>query len=196
MAADVRAVIAHAAFDRYHLVGHSMGGAIAQELALAGESRLASLTLHDTGFAHPRVRDEALARYNAARNRIALEQGMPALAAMAARLPRAPFMPEERAAEERERLSRMSVDAFIGIGAGIEAWPGARDRLPHLRVPTLVVCGELDAPFLRAAHRMGQLIPDVTVHIIPQAGHSPQYERPDLFNAALRAHLERHHIAP
>src|SRR4051812_37711570 len=34
MADDVEALVAHVGFDRYHLVGHSMGGGVAQEIAL------------------------------------------------------------------------------------------------------------------------------------------------------------------
>ncbi len=191
MARDVEELIDHVGFERYHLVGHSMGGAIAQEIALRSQERIATLTLFDTGFAHRRTPDERLARWNARRHQIAEEQGMAAVAAMGANAPRPPFMTEERAAEERERLSKMSVDAFIGIARGIDAWPGTRGRLETLRMPVLAICGELDAAFLRAIQRMGELIPGCVVQIIPQAGHSPQYERPDLFNAALRRHLER-----
>ena len=112
------------------------------------------------------------------------------------RLAPPPFMPEERRAEERERLSRMSVDAFIGIAKGIEAWPGTRGRIESLRVPTLVMCGELDVAFVRAIQRLGEKILGAVTEIIPQAAHSPQYERPELLNAALRAHLERNAVAP
>ena len=191
MARDVEELIDHVAFERYHLVGHSMGGAIAQEIALRSQERLLSLTLFDTGYGHARVPNEALARWNAMRHQLAEEEGMAAVASMASTLAPPPFMPEARRAEERERLSRMSVDAFIGIAKGIEAWPGTRGRIETLRVPTLVVCGELDVAFLRAIQRLGEKIPGAVTEIIPQAAHSPQYERPDLFNAALRAHLER-----
>ena len=78
MARDVVELVDQAGFDRYHLVGHSMGGAISQEVALADPSRMITLTLFDTGYAHPRVPDERLARYNAKRHRIAEEQGMAA----------------------------------------------------------------------------------------------------------------------
>jgi pimeloyl-ACP methyl ester carboxylesterase len=192
MARDVVELVDHVGFDRYHLVGHSMGGAISQEIALADPQRLASLTLFDTGYGHARVPDERLARYNAKRHRLAEEEGMAAVANMPSRFEPPPFQTAERRDEERARLSRMSVDAFIGIARGIEAWSGTRDRIETLRVPTLLICGELDLAFLKAITRLSEKIPDSTLAIIPQAAHSPQYERPDLFNAALRAHLEGH----
>ena len=50
MASDAEALAAEVVFERYHLVGHSMGGAIAQEIALASPGRLLSLTLEDTAY--------------------------------------------------------------------------------------------------------------------------------------------------
>jgi pimeloyl-ACP methyl ester carboxylesterase len=174
------------------LVGHSMGGAIAQEMALRSPGRLMSLTLHDTGYHFDRSRNESLVKWNAKRNRIADEQGMPALAAIPSPFPQPPFMPREREAEARERLARMSPDGFIGAGAGLDTWPGTKDRLANIAVPTLVIYGELEVEaLLRASKHMGAAIPGAVLVEIPQCGHSPQYERPELFNAALRQHLER-----
>jgi pimeloyl-ACP methyl ester carboxylesterase len=48
MADDGEALAAHAGFGRYHLVGHSVGGTVAQEIALRSAARLLSLTLEDT----------------------------------------------------------------------------------------------------------------------------------------------------
>jgi pimeloyl-ACP methyl ester carboxylesterase len=192
MARDVVELIDHVGFDRYHLVGHSMGGAISQEIALGNPERLASLTLFDTGYSNPRANDERRAKYNARRHKLAEEEGMAAVANMPSPIPPAPFQTEERREETRVRLSRMSVDAFIGIARGIDAWPGTRDRIETLRVPTLLICGELDLAFLKAINRLSEKIPNSTLEIIPQAAHSPQYERPDLFNAALRQHLNAH----
>ena len=148
-----------------------MGGAIAQEIALRSQERLLSLTLFDTGFAHPRVPDERLARFNAERRRIAEEEGMPALAARSStQFPRAPFMPVERQAEEAERLGRMSADAFIGIGIAIDAWPGTRERIGGVGVSTLIICGELDVAFRKATERMSELMPNARLAIIRRPG--------------------------
>ena len=190
MAHDAEAVVAGVGFERYHLVGHSMGGAIAQEIALRSPGRLISLTLHDTGYHFDPSRNEVILKLNAVRNKIAEEQGMAALAAMPWPFPKPPFMPEQREAETRERLARMSVDAFIGAGAGLNSWPGTADRLAAIKPPTMVIYGDLDYPILvEAAKHMARTIPGAVLEVVLQAGHSPQYERPDLFNAALRQHL-------
>lgn len=190
LADDVGALIATAGFDRYHLLGHSMGGAVAQEIALRGPGRLLSLTLHDTspGFS---TRNEVVKKFIQARHQYAEEHGMAAVAAMPSVVKPPPFMPEDRGAEMSARLGRMSVDAFIGTWDGLQAWPGTRDRAAKISTPTLVISGELDAPQLVEASRwLASEIPNATLEVIPEAGHAPQYERPALFNAALRRHLE------
>jgi pimeloyl-ACP methyl ester carboxylesterase len=193
MALDVQALVEQVGFDRYHLVGHSMGGAIAQELTLRRPERLITLTLEDTAFNPASHRSEELVKLRETRNRIAEEEGMAALAASPSPFPRAPFMPEEREVEMRARLARMSVGGFIGAAAGLDAWPGTNNRLEGLRVPTLIVYGELDRSWVvEAALRMAELVPNATLEVIPEAGHSPQYERPDLFNNALRSHLSNY----
>lgn len=191
MAEDALALTEFLGLERYHLVGHSMGGAIAQEMALSSPGRLLSLTLHDTGYAFDVSRNELIAKYTETRNRIAEEQGMAALAAMPPLMPSPPFMPAERETETRERLAAMSVDAFIGAGAGLRSWPGTADRLAEIQTRTMVIYGDLDNVMLvEAAKHMGTTIPGATLEVVPQTAHSPQYERPELFNAALRMHLE------
>jgi pimeloyl-ACP methyl ester carboxylesterase len=192
MSLDAEALITHAGYDRYHLVGHSMGGAIAQEIALRSPERLLSLTLHDTGCFFDPSPDSDFAKYARYRNRIAEEQGMAALAALPSPFKKPPFFPEGREEETRERLARMSADAFIGAGLGLRSWPGTKERLAGLRVPTMVIYGELDAPMLvKSALYMGETIPGAVLEMVPQAAHCPQEERPELFNTALRRHLDR-----
>lgn len=191
MASDALALLESIGWERYHLVGHSMGGAIAQEMALRVPGRLMSLTLHDTGYSFGMPRNEMIAKFTEVRNQIAEEQGMIALAAVPSPFPPPPFMPDERQVETRERLAAMSVDAFIGAGAGLRSWPGTEGRLGEIKARTMVIYGDLDYVMLiEAAKHMAATIPDATLEVVPQAGHSPQYERPELFNAALRRHLE------
>jgi pimeloyl-ACP methyl ester carboxylesterase len=210
MADDTEALVAEVGFERYHLLGHSMGGAVVQEIALRRPRRLLSLTLEDTSYRFGLGRNEAVRQWAAMRHRLAEEQGMRAVADMPPAGPPPPHQTEERRAEERERLSRMSVDAFIGAWEhALENWPGVRDRLSEIAVPTLVICGELDgtqfvpetgerrlAGLAAAAHVLAEEIPGARLAMIPEAGHAPQYERPEMFNLALREHITAHAAAP
>jgi pimeloyl-ACP methyl ester carboxylesterase len=197
MADDVEALVARAGFARYHLLGHSMGGAVVQEIALRSPGQLLSLTLEDTSDRFGLSGNETVARWVAKRHQLADTSGMRGVADLPAAVAPPPHMPAEREAEVKERLAAMSADAFIGAWKGaLEGWPGVRDRLGQIRAATLVICGELDAALVGPARRMAAAIPRATLAMIPEAGHSPQYERPDLFNAALRQHLEANASAP
>ena len=200
MVDDIEALVDHAGFDRYHLLGHSMGGAVAQEIAIRdgarARARLMSLTLHDTGYRFGLNRSEIVQKWTAKRHRIAEEQGMAAVAALPDILPPPPHATAERKRETNERLARMSVDGFIGAWHALGRWPGTEDRAHTITAPTMVIYGALDAPFVEPAKWFASKIANTVIEVIPEAGHSPQFERPDLFNAALRRHLERNATAP
>lgn len=191
MAADLEAVIAEVGFERYHLVGHSMGGAISQEVALKSPGRLLSLTLEDTGHTFDMGRNPAVMQILEKRYQIAEEQGMEVVANLPG-LPPPPHMPESRRAEEKARLSRMSVDGFIGAWRGLTSWRGSAERIQNVTAPTLVICGELDGALIKPSEYLASLIPNARLEMIPEAGHSPQFERPEIFNALLRRHLAEH----
>ena len=191
MAGDVEALAAHVGFDHYHLVGHSMGGAVAQEIALRSPGRLISLTIEDSGDSFTLSRNEAVANWLRKRMELADTEGMAAVSKMASSYPPPPHARPERQQETTERLARMSVDGFIGAWNALDRWPGTRDRLHDIHTPTLVIYGELDAGLVAAAKRLAEGIDGAELVVIPEAGHSPQEERPELFNQALRRHIER-----
>jgi pimeloyl-ACP methyl ester carboxylesterase len=64
------------------------------------------------------------------------------------------------------------------------------ESLPDVGVPTLVVVGSEDAPFLRAADYMADKIPDARKLVIEGAGHNANMDAPDVFNAAVLDFLE------
>ncbi len=192
MSHDVEALAEHVGFDRYHLLGHSMGGAVVQEVALRSPQKLLSLTLHDTAHRFNLDSDPAIAAWRDLRFGMAESKGMAAVADMEPVLPPPPHMPAERLEETKERLSRMSVDAFIGSRDGLTAWEGTESRAHAIETSTLIIYGDLDMPLLlESSLKLAQLIPGATVEAIPETGHSPQWERPALFNAALRGFLAR-----
>ena len=190
MADDVLAVADAVGFERFHLVGHSMGGMVAQELALRIPERLLSLVLEDTMHEFAVARIEAVRKIFDARLRLAEERGMAAVAALPSPPP-PPHQPAERVVEERARLASMAVDGFAGAWRALCEWPGTADRAHAIRTPTLVVYGELDAVIAAGAKWLAEHVPGAVAEVIPVAGHSPQFERPALFNAALRRHFAR-----
>jgi pimeloyl-ACP methyl ester carboxylesterase len=193
MASDVEALIDEAGVERYHLLGHSMGGAIVQEIALRGPQRLLSLTLEDTSFKFPMMADPAVEEWWKTRMALAEAGKMAELAELPPPIPPPPHMPAERLEETTVRLSKMSPHAFIGAFQGLVGWQGAKARAAAISTPTLIIYGDLDTPALiQGSTRLAELIPNARVEVIPETGHSPQQERPELFNRALRRHLEAH----
>jgi pimeloyl-ACP methyl ester carboxylesterase len=193
MTADLKALVDALGFDRFHLLGHSMGGAVAQEFALAHPDRLLSLTLHDTtnSFA-PALANQALAIWRDYRFGVGERDGMRAVSRLTSPFPPPPHMPLERLEETKERLAGMSLDAFIGAWEGLAMWPGAETRVKAIAVPTLVIYGDIDTQFIIDGSRgLAATIPGAELAVIPETGHQPQWERPDLFNAALGAFLNR-----
>src|SRR5262249_11466961 len=140
MADDAEALIARVGFERYHLLGHSMGGAIVQEIALRRPGRLMSLTLHDTGPTCGLRRNEMVQQGIARRHRSAEEQGMAAVANIPSPIAPPPHLSKDRQEESKRRLSNMSVDAFIGGWDGLNGWEGTEGRIQDINVPTLVIC--------------------------------------------------------
>lgn len=190
---DVETLVDEVGFGRFHLLGHSMGGAIAQEIALKSPERLLSLTLHDTSdnfstaFMNPNI-----VVWRDYRFKVAEEKGMRAVSELKTPFPPPPHMPAERMEETQERLARMSVHSFIGAWHGLAEWQGTKERASGIQTPTLVIWGDLDSEFIiKGSKRLAKNIPNAGEAVVPETGHSPQYERPPLFNEALAAFLDR-----
>lgn len=84
----------------------------------------------------------------------------------------------------------MSVQGLIGGWNALMSWPGTTERVKEITTPALLMAGALE-PAVESMTYIHTQIAGSTIVIIPEAGHSPQWERPELFNGALRAHLER-----
>ena len=62
---------------------------------------------------------------------------------------------------------------------------GVMRLLPEIAVPSLVIVGENDAPFIGASDYMAKKIPNAMKRVIPNAGHVANLDQPGPFNAAL-----------
>lgn len=183
-AADVLTLADELGWDRFFLLGHSMGGMIAQTVALETPERVERLVLMDTTHAPVGV-DRGLADLAVA---MARDEGIEALADAIAELD-GPLATEADArvraerpgyAEFGDRKFRASSPAMYA--AMVHEMLDQVDRLEllrTLRMPVLVVVGEQDKPFLGASQRMADAIPGATLEVISDAGHSPQFEAPE-----------------
>ncbi|THD71156.1 MAG: alpha/beta hydrolase, partial [Phenylobacterium sp.] len=64
------------------------------------------------------------------------------------------------------------------------------ESLPGIKVPSVVIVGADDTPFLAASDYMAAKIPGAKKAVIPNAGHSANIDQPAAFNAALMGFLK------
>jgi 3-oxoadipate enol-lactonase len=192
MAADCVAVLDAAGVDDAQVVGISMGGLIAQEIALTAPGRVRSLCLMAThpGIAHAVMNPEALALVTSGRAdmtpREAAEASIP--------FNYAPSTSRERIEEDwAVRLPlACSLAGYTAQVQGTIPWT-RYDDLPSLGVPTLVVHGELDALVPPAnGRRLAERIPNAEHVTVPDANHLLMTDQPEQVEKVLLDWLDRH----
>jgi pimeloyl-ACP methyl ester carboxylesterase len=168
-----------AGLERVVLGGHSMGGAIAQTLALQHPGRLAGLVLVGTG-ARLRVLPRILTLF---RDDPVAGRGF------VGDLAYSPATPPGAVTEAEQALSETAPGVILGDFLACDRFD-VMPRVAGIRVPTLAVVGRddrLTPP--RYAAFLAATIPCARLVEIEAAGHFPQLEQPEAVNAALRAFL-------
>ncbi len=201
LVADLAGLLDAAGIERCDLLGHSLGGMVSLRFALAHPERVASLVLMDTS---PRpVRQEMRPVFEAGA-KLAREAGMGALfevlrqqaaedaerAASMRHLVRA--LGEEAVWQRmRAKLEAMDPEAFAALGLLLTDHDDLEERLAEIRVPTLVLVGADDEPFLEPAETLARAITGAHHTVIPDAAHSPQLANTPAWLEAVLDHLER-----
>jgi branched-chain amino acid transport system permease protein len=201
LAGDLAGFVDALGYGAFHLVGHSLGSAVALQFALQHEARVRSLTLvapaPPTGLSALREGTSTAARFL---RRIDPDH-RPSLAALQSsygmhralgtnrwilRRALAEMMPSAAldgvAAEALlSDASRLSSEAVVGFLEALHRW-NVEAELARLRVPTVILWGAKDTLIPRAGlEKMAQLLPAAELVVWPDTGHSPQLERPDAF---------------
>lgn len=186
-AADTAALMDALELERAHVVGSSMGGAIAQELALAEPQRVRSLVLNGTWCRGDRFLHEIF------RNWMWSAQKADSIRDFLVTVNLWCFSPriwndgimdgwiDEAVASPYAQ----SVDAFCRSAQALIEHDSA-DRLGAIDAPTLVTVGELDLALpVRFSEELVRRIPGSRLKVIPEAGHQPFQEVPDDYNRLL-----------
>ncbi len=185
---DLISVFNHLGLERASLLGYSLGGRVALHMAAAHPDRVRALVLESAspGLADPTERatrvasDEALADFIEREGLGAFVdrwEQLPLFASQA-RLPAS--IRAELRAQRLQNNPRGLANSLRGLGTGAQTplW----DRLPGLRMPTLLIAGELDQKFTAIARSMASALPNARLALVPEAGHTVHLEQPEIFD--------------
>ncbi len=177
------------------LLGYSMGGRIALQLALdhPGQVRRLVLVSCNAGIRDARERQERQARDEHLAD-ILDQDGLGPFVSWWENTPALrPAHPLPRAIDEALRSRRLNQDPHgladalhcLGAGAMPDLWP----RLAELPLPVLLIAGATDQRYVTLMGEMAKLIPGARLAVIPDAGHAVHREQPARLCALVRGFL-------
>ena len=175
---DMSAILDHTGFETAVIGGLSLGGYMSLAFHADFASRVESLLIIDTGPGYKSL--ESRAKWNHQANKMAdviAEQGLQAL---------------QSGSPEISQSRHSDKDALVRAGRHMLTQHNDRviQSLPDIGVPTLLVAGANDEPYLAGIDYMANKIPSATKCIIPDAGHAVNIDQPELFNHAVIKFLE------
>ena len=191
---DLRALLDSLGIERAALVGHSLGGVIAGDMALAYPKRVSALVFMGPGISGYPFESDAIRAYSSELREAYGARGLPGIIEVFAhwwcdgptRKP-SDVDPAVRA-KVLEMLAGSEQRWKMGDGSQLD--PPAWGRLNEIRVPTLAVVGSLDVPdILEIVKRIVAEVPGARSVVIPGAAHAVNLEKPAEFEAAVRPFL-------
>ncbi len=184
---DLKSLLDYLSIEQAHLVGLSLGGAIAMEFAFRYPTAVSHLVLANSvldGFRMSETWDNSVIPL--------YTHGRAGDLAMAKHLwlSHSLFTPALQNERCREQLQQIVTDYsgwhWLHQDPGTGPTTPTIERLNEIQAPTLVIIGELDLPdFHLVTDMLQQQIPQAQKVILPGAGHMSNMESPERFNEAV-----------
>jgi 3-oxoadipate enol-lactonase len=183
---DVVSVFDNLGIEKAIMIGLSMGGIVAQQIAIGHPQLIDGLVLTDTtshGVGDEGKADAFLAAIDASGIKNA-SQMLVVRSFGSAASPEIVNWAKQQVLQTPEFVARSAIQSISDSDT--------RPQLGQISCPTLVIVGESDV--ITPPHEaeiLSRTISDSTLSVIPGAGHFPMLEQPAKFNAALRGFVER-----
>jgi pimeloyl-ACP methyl ester carboxylesterase len=177
--ADMAAILDATGAERAIVGGLSLGGYMSLAFYRAHRERVRALLIIDTGPGFKK--DDAREAWN----RRAFET--------ADRLEREGLAVLKSGSRERSTVQHRDARGLALAARGMLTQRDARviELLPDIKVPSLIVVGADDTPFLAASDYMAAKIPGAQKVVIPHAGHAVNIDQPQAFIDAVEPFLAR-----
>ncbi len=189
--ADTAGLLKGLGLDAVHVVGISLGGGIAFQLALDHPGLVKTLTIVNSAPAMGGSREDAQAEVE---RRVAIVQQV-GMRAMGEVLGPNLFPGPEHAALRQtfaERWAENDPQAYIAATRSMVGW-SVLDQIGSIQCPTLVIAADQDYTPVASKEAYIQLMPHAELVVIPDAHHAVPVENPEAFNAVLATFLAQHH---
>ena len=174
---DIHAILIDIGADKVNIGGMSLGGYMSLAFYYKHPEMVNSLLIIDTGPGFKN--DEARQKWNdyalSTANKFE-DSGLKSL---------------EGRSKEMNPDNHKNANGLINAARGMLTQKDDRiiNSLPNIDIPSLIIVGENDKPFLSAADYMEKKIKDSKKIIIPDAGHAVNIDQPKIFNSEVLNYL-------
>ena len=173
---------------QFHLLGHSMGGMIVQEMMVQEPTRIKKFILY--GTAATGNLPDRFETFATSKNRVIEDGVIPT-----ARRISATWFRDYEASESYEACADIAVqssqEAMLNSLDAMQSWD-RQDKLTAITSPTLIIWGEADRTYhWPQIHQLWSQIPEAHLAVMPFCSHAAHMENPSLFNQIVSDFLVR-----
>ena len=182
-ASDTAGLLTALGIESAHVVGISLGGAVAFQLAIGTPALVKTLTIVNSGPSLGGTPEQARAEIE---RRVGIVRQMGMRAMGEALVPNLFPKPEHEALRQNfvESWAKNDPSAYIESTLSMLGWD-VTNNLGSIHCPTLILASDQDYSPVAAKEAYVKLMPRAQLEVIPDAHHAVPMEAPEKFNSAL-----------